>query len=253
MVDYNDLKKKVSDLTLCIEKFTKGKGNFEKLLCSQRSSFDKSGIGYNHTNTSYKQTRFVKTSSSLSHLCCTYCEKNAKNANIGRGENFEEGGSSRGRGKGKRVPSRVRAPDILISLKEATNFEKWTRNRRKIDPGHRVDLNDTQVGDHIRPGKIYNQHTFKRMGFERNEERLLVSGGQNKSDGDDEKDGDDEEQEEMNVDEETRLIRFYTEIKGLILETGCLIFFFTVKNITVTQTVTTIFFPSYIYRALDQR
>ncbi|KAI5648340.1 hypothetical protein M9H77_34345 [Catharanthus roseus] len=29
MVDYDDLKKKVSDLTLCIEKFTNGKENFE--------------------------------------------------------------------------------------------------------------------------------------------------------------------------------------------------------------------------------
>ncbi|KAI5671639.1 hypothetical protein M9H77_12003 [Catharanthus roseus] len=28
MEDYNDLKKKVSDLTICIEKFTKGKENF---------------------------------------------------------------------------------------------------------------------------------------------------------------------------------------------------------------------------------
>ncbi|KAI5682221.1 hypothetical protein M9H77_03449 [Catharanthus roseus] len=49
MVDYNDLKKKVNDLTICIEKFTKGKENFEKLLGSQRSPFDKKGIGYNHS------------------------------------------------------------------------------------------------------------------------------------------------------------------------------------------------------------
>ncbi|KAI5654529.1 hypothetical protein M9H77_31716 [Catharanthus roseus] len=47
---------------------------------------------------------------------------------------------------------------------------------------------------------IYNKHTFKRMGFERNEEGLLVRGGQNESDEHDKED--DEEQEEMNVDEE---------------------------------------------------
>ncbi|KAI5681826.1 hypothetical protein M9H77_03054 [Catharanthus roseus] len=82
MVDYDDLKKKVSDLTLCIEKFTNEKENFEKLLCSQRSSFDKSGIGYNHTNTSSKQTCFVKTSSPFSHFRCIYCEKNFFSASL---------------------------------------------------------------------------------------------------------------------------------------------------------------------------
>ncbi|KAI5676566.1 hypothetical protein M9H77_07516 [Catharanthus roseus] len=119
-----------------------------------------------------------------------------KNGNIGRGENVEEGGSSRGRGKGKRMPSRVKALDRFIYVKEATNFEEWTKKRRKIAPGHRVDLNDMEVGDHIGPRKIYNQHTFKRMGFAKNEEGLFVRGGQNKSDEDDD-DDDNEEQEEM--------------------------------------------------------
>ncbi|KAI5653178.1 hypothetical protein M9H77_30365 [Catharanthus roseus] len=48
MVDYNDLKKKVSDLTQCIEKFTKGKENFEKLLGFQRSPFDKNAKRMTH-------------------------------------------------------------------------------------------------------------------------------------------------------------------------------------------------------------
>ncbi|KAI5666911.1 hypothetical protein M9H77_16764 [Catharanthus roseus] len=193
MVDYNNLKKKMSDLTLCIEKFTKGKENFEKLLGSQRSPFEKSGIGYNHTNNSSKQTRFVKTSSSLSHLCCTYCE------------NVKEGGSSRGKGKGKRVPSEVRAPGRFISMREATNFEEWTRKRRKIAPGHRVDLNYIEAGDHISPGKIYNKHTFTRMGFEKNDEGQFVRGGQDDSDEDDDNNEENEEQEGMNVDEEEKV------------------------------------------------
>ncbi|KAI5654374.1 hypothetical protein M9H77_31561 [Catharanthus roseus] len=50
MVDYDVLKKKVSDLSICVEKFKKGKENFEKFLGSQRSPFDKNGIGYNHSN-----------------------------------------------------------------------------------------------------------------------------------------------------------------------------------------------------------
>ncbi|KAI5657486.1 hypothetical protein M9H77_26279 [Catharanthus roseus] len=58
------------------------------------------------------------------------------------------------------------------------------------------------VGDPIRAGKIYNKHTFKRMGFEKNEEGMLVRGGQDESDESDEDDEDNEGQEAMNVDEE---------------------------------------------------
>ncbi|KAI5673734.1 hypothetical protein M9H77_14098 [Catharanthus roseus] len=59
MVDYDVLKKKVSDLTICVEKFTKGKENFEKILASQRLPFDKNGIGYNNSNNFSKQTQLV--------------------------------------------------------------------------------------------------------------------------------------------------------------------------------------------------
>ncbi|KAI5683507.1 hypothetical protein M9H77_04735 [Catharanthus roseus] len=47
---------------------------------------------------------------------------------------------------------------------------------------------------------IYNQQTFKRMGFEKNEEGAFIRGGQ-EGDDDDEED-DDEDQEGMNVEEE---------------------------------------------------
>ncbi|KAI5667820.1 hypothetical protein M9H77_17673 [Catharanthus roseus] len=72
-----------------------------------------------------------------------------KNANVGHGQNPKEGGTSKGKGKAKRVPSggsfqEVRAPDRFILVKEAANFKTWKRNRRKIAPGHRVDLNDMQ-------------------------------------------------------------------------------------------------------------
>ncbi|KAI5675497.1 hypothetical protein M9H77_06447 [Catharanthus roseus] len=215
-----------------------------------------------------------------------------KNANIGRGENVEERGS---------MPSGVRAPERFISVKVATNFEEWTRKRRKVAPSHRVDLSDMEeiftkgevlkrhddrnvnkldaygrlphhmisntiipnighkssitnmhsfvmlalhvhrrmnfdymaiehmlatptsstkcfphgcfftkvfqyfvlnlagVGDPIGPRKIYNKHTFKRIGFEKNEEGMLARGGQDESDEDDEGN---EEQEAMDVDEE---------------------------------------------------
>ncbi|KAI5653204.1 hypothetical protein M9H77_30391 [Catharanthus roseus] len=58
-------------------------------------------------------------------------------------------------GRGKRVPSGVRAPDRFISVKEVANFEEWTRKRRKIAPGHRVDLNDME-GMEIIPNLFNN-------------------------------------------------------------------------------------------------
>ncbi|KAI5654679.1 hypothetical protein M9H77_31866 [Catharanthus roseus] len=69
-----------------------------------------------------------------------------KNANVGREANYEEGGSNRGgrtgKGKGKRVATEVRLLERFISVKEDANFEEWTRKRRKITPGHRVNLSD---------------------------------------------------------------------------------------------------------------
>ncbi|KAI5673079.1 hypothetical protein M9H77_13443 [Catharanthus roseus] len=57
-------------------------------------------------------------------------------------------------------------------------------------------------GDHIGVGKIYNIHTFKRMEFSRNEEDMLVRGGQDDNDKSDEDDEGNVGQESMNVDEE---------------------------------------------------
>ncbi|KAI5663728.1 hypothetical protein M9H77_23051 [Catharanthus roseus] len=58
-------------------------------------------------------------------------------------------------------------------------------------------INLVGVGDHIGPGKIYNQNTIKRMGFERNDDGLLIRSGQQGSD-----DDDDDDDEEDNGDEE---------------------------------------------------
>ncbi|KAI5653727.1 hypothetical protein M9H77_30914 [Catharanthus roseus] len=86
-----------------------------------------------------------------------------KNAQVGQGQNPEEGGTSRGIGKGKRVPSRTgafaaRASESFILVKEAARFEEWTRNRRKIAPGHRVDLHDMQGMEAI-------PHLFEIIGW----------------------------------------------------------------------------------------
>ncbi|KAI5652676.1 hypothetical protein M9H77_29863 [Catharanthus roseus] len=61
-------------------------------------------------------------------------------------------------------------------------------------------INLVGIGDHIGHGKIYNQQTFKRIGFERNNEGGFIRGGQDQ--GDSEEEDDDEEQEEMHVSEE---------------------------------------------------
>ncbi|KAI5652925.1 hypothetical protein M9H77_30112 [Catharanthus roseus] len=85
-----------------------------------------------------------------------------KNENVGQCQNLE-GGTSRGKEKGKRVPSGVRIPEVrlpdrFISAKEAASFEKWTRNQRKIAPSHRVDLNDMQ-------GMKAIPHLFELIGW----------------------------------------------------------------------------------------
>ncbi|KAI5648760.1 hypothetical protein M9H77_34765 [Catharanthus roseus] len=222
-----------------------------------------------------------------------------KNANVGREENYDKGGSSRvGRTrkrKGKKVASEVRLPERFISVEAVAKFEEWTRKRRKIALGHRVDLSDMEdlrnylqkekfltrhddrnvnkldaygkllhhmisniiipnvghkssiinmnfgfmavkhmaatqtsstkcltygcfltkvfqyfvlhlvgIGDHIGIGKIYNKHTFRRMEFSKNEEGMLVIGGQEDDDESDEEEEEEEYegQDAMNVDEE---------------------------------------------------
>ncbi|KAI5648994.1 hypothetical protein M9H77_34999 [Catharanthus roseus] len=67
-----------------------------------------------------------------------------KNANVGREENYEgrsNRGGRTGKRKGKRVAAEVRLAERFISV-GATNFEEWTRKRRKIALGHKVDLSD---------------------------------------------------------------------------------------------------------------
>ncbi|KAI5652395.1 hypothetical protein M9H77_29582 [Catharanthus roseus] len=63
-------------------------------------------------------------------------------------------------------------------------------------------LNLVGVGDHIGARKIYNKHTFKRIGFSKNEEGMLIRRGQDDNDESDEDDEENEGQEVMNVDEE---------------------------------------------------
>ncbi|KAI5664121.1 hypothetical protein M9H77_23444 [Catharanthus roseus] len=63
-------------------------------------------------------------------------------------------------------------------------------------------LNLVGVGDLIGAGKIYNKHTFKRIGFEKNEKGMLVRSGQDESDENNEDDKGNEGQEPMNINEE---------------------------------------------------
>ncbi|KAI5659361.1 hypothetical protein M9H77_28154 [Catharanthus roseus] len=101
-----------------------------KKLCEKVLSLEKCMVDYNDLKE--KKSSYSSSSETLSRDC--FKRVKTKNANIGRGEDEKE----------KKVPSGIRAPDSFISAKEAANFEEWTRNRRKIDVGHRVDLNDMQ-------------------------------------------------------------------------------------------------------------
>ncbi|KAI5652604.1 hypothetical protein M9H77_29791 [Catharanthus roseus] len=63
-------------------------------------------------------------------------------------------------------------------------------------------LKMVRVGDHIGIGKIYSKLTFKRKEFLRNEEGMLVRGGQEDNDKSDDNDEENEGQEAMNMGEE---------------------------------------------------
>jgi len=56
-------------------KFSKGQNNLDKLLGSQRVSFNKEGIGYNPFNKkkNYKKFFVQETSKNVSHTTCNYC------------------------------------------------------------------------------------------------------------------------------------------------------------------------------------
>ncbi|KAI5682154.1 hypothetical protein M9H77_03382 [Catharanthus roseus] len=81
-----------------------------------------------------------------------------KNANVGKEGHAEEGGSSRGgkKWKGKQVARSETPLDKFILVQAAANYEEWTKKKRKIAPGHRVDLSD--MGGH--KSSITNMHSF---------------------------------------------------------------------------------------------
>lgn len=75
--DNKSLKEKVDELNLIITKFTQGSKFFEKMLSSQRSVFNKGGLGYKpNKNQKYLKNYFVKAKESYdpSHTC-NYCRK----------------------------------------------------------------------------------------------------------------------------------------------------------------------------------
>ncbi|KAI5652501.1 hypothetical protein M9H77_29688 [Catharanthus roseus] len=73
------------------------------------------------------------------------------NAQVGQGQNPEEGGTSRGK-------ERERGYLLELGFLQLGLQREWTRNRRKIAPGHRVDLNDMQGMEAI-------PHLFELIGW----------------------------------------------------------------------------------------
>ncbi|KAI5667118.1 hypothetical protein M9H77_16971 [Catharanthus roseus] len=200
LIDYDVLKKKVSDLTLCVEKFTKGKENFEKLIGSQRSPFDKNGIGYTHSNIFSKQTRFVKALSSHSHLCCTYCEKSGHKATKHKSSitNMHAFVTLALHEHRRMNFGYMAIEHMLATQSSSTKCLPYGCFITKMLQHFVINL--VGIGDHIGHGKIYTQQTFKRIGFEKDEDGTFIRGGQDDDDNDEE--DDDEDQEDMDIEEE---------------------------------------------------
>ena len=70
-----ELQSKHEGLEKVVLKFSKGQKNLDKLLGSQRMSFNKEGIGYNPFNKkkNYKNFFVHETSKDKSHTVCNYC------------------------------------------------------------------------------------------------------------------------------------------------------------------------------------
>ncbi|KAI5681731.1 hypothetical protein M9H77_02959 [Catharanthus roseus] len=66
------------------------------------------------------------------------------------------------------------------------------------EAGEVVKITFFGPNDHIGVGKIYNQNTFKRMGFSRNEDGGLIRGGQEKDSENSEEEEEEEEEDEGN-------------------------------------------------------
>ena len=60
-----------------ILKFTQGQENLDKLLCTQRASFNEEGIGYNYSNKKKTYKNFVvkSTPHRKDARACNYCSK----------------------------------------------------------------------------------------------------------------------------------------------------------------------------------
>ncbi|KAI5681235.1 hypothetical protein M9H77_02462 [Catharanthus roseus] len=129
---------------------------------------------------------------------------------------------------GNVISSRVNGKNIVLDDKLLNSILEThedgmcfcTKNRKCFDPNlysekrkifQHFEINFVGVGDHISPGKIYNQNTFRRMGFERNDEGLFIRGGEQGSDDDMMKsinNGDEEEgNEPESMDDEEEDIR----------------------------------------------
>ncbi|KAI5650021.1 hypothetical protein M9H77_36026 [Catharanthus roseus] len=68
---------------------------------------------------------------------------------------------------------------------------------------------------HIGIGKIYNQNTFKRMGFSRNEDGRLIRGGQEEDSENSKKEEEDEGNEPENMDkDETNEVEIQREMRS---------------------------------------
>ncbi|KAI5668033.1 hypothetical protein M9H77_17886 [Catharanthus roseus] len=93
-------------------------------------------------------------------------------------------------------------PNLYSERRFEELFSKGEVLKRRDDRNSSNTLckNLVGVGDHIGIRKIHCKHTFKRMIFSRNEEDMLVRGGQESDE--EEEEEDDEGQDAINVDEE---------------------------------------------------
>ncbi|KAI5663332.1 hypothetical protein M9H77_22655 [Catharanthus roseus] len=153
-----------------------------------------------------------------------------KNANVGREGHGEEGGSSRGGHKSsitnmysfvmlamhehrKMNFGYIAIEHMLATQSSSTKCLPYGCFLTKVFQHFKITF--FGPNDHIKISKIYNQNTFKRMGFSRNEDGRLIRGGQEEVSENSEKGEEEEgnEPEESNSKTEVERIRKETRRK----------------------------------------
>ncbi|KAI5678401.1 hypothetical protein M9H77_09351 [Catharanthus roseus] len=139
-IDYEFLKKRVNDLTLCIEDLLKEKKILKNFLVHKDLLMIKMALDTTtlmlHQSKHILLKLFHPSPIFVVPIVDSFKMVKTKNANVGREGHGKAGGSNRGgkNGKGKQVARSETPLDKFISVQAAAKYKDWTKKKRKLLP-----------------------------------------------------------------------------------------------------------------------